>query len=66
MYGVQRQRPDRRLELPYLPLDQVEDAVAAQWYREVFPPELIAACASNSPVVRQSSPLCKSTASQTG
>jgi len=43
VYGVQRQRPDRRLELPYLRLDQVEDAVAAQWYREVFPPELIAA-----------------------
>jgi hypothetical protein len=35
--GVQRQRPDRRLELPHLPLHQVEDAVAAQWCREGFP-----------------------------
>jgi hypothetical protein len=30
-------------DLPYLPVEQVEDAVAAQWNREVFPPELVAA-----------------------
>jgi site-specific DNA recombinase len=30
-------------DLPYLPVEQVEEAVAAQWNREVFPPELVAA-----------------------
>jgi site-specific DNA recombinase len=30
-------------DLPYLPVEQVEEAVAAQWHREVFPPELVAA-----------------------
>lgn len=30
-------------DLPHLPLEQVEDAVAAQWDREVFPSDLVAA-----------------------
>jgi site-specific DNA recombinase len=30
-------------DLPYLPLEQVEEAVAAQWDREVLPAELLAA-----------------------
>ncbi|MEX5718192.1 recombinase family protein [Geodermatophilus maliterrae] len=30
-------------DLPYLPLEQVEDAIAAQWEQEVFPTELVTA-----------------------